>query len=82
MKNILVTGIVSIMVLTACKKDDQIAEKSLEQQKMEFQARQLEIEKQKLAIEKERFAYETQKEKIVLPKFKKKKQLPLPQNHR
>ena len=52
MKNILVTGLVSIMVLTACKKDDQVAEKSLEQQKMEFQARQLEIEKQKLAIEK------------------------------
>lgn len=61
MKNILLAGFVSVIILTACKKDDQVAEKSLEQQKVEFQARQLEIEKQKLAIEKERFAYETQK---------------------
>lgn len=73
MKNILVTGLVSIMVLTACKKDDQIAEKSLEQQKMEFQARQLEIEKQKLAIEKERFAYETQKREDSIAEVQKEK---------
>jgi hypothetical protein len=55
------TGLLSVFALTACKKDDQIAEKSLEQQKMEFQMRQLEIEKQKLAIEKEKMAYEAQK---------------------
>jgi hypothetical protein len=61
MKNILLAGAVSVLMLTACKKDDQVAEKSLEQQKIEFQQRQLEIEKQKLAIEKERMAYETQK---------------------
>jgi len=61
MKNIVAAGLMSMMILTACKKDDQIAEKSLEQQKIEFQARQLEIEKQKLAIEKEKMAYEAQK---------------------
>lgn len=61
MKNIVAAGLMSMIILTACKKDDQIAEKSLEQQKIEFQARQLEIEKQKLAIEKEKMAYEAQK---------------------
>jgi len=61
MKSIVVTGLLSVFLLTACKKDDQIAEKSLEQQKVEFQMRQLEIEKQKLAIEKEKMAYEAQK---------------------
>lgn len=61
MKSIVLTGLLSVFLLTACKKDDQIAEKSLDQQKMEFQMRQLEIEKQKLAIEKEKMAYETQK---------------------
>lgn len=61
MKSIVLTGLLSVFLLTACKKDDQIAEKSLEQQKMEFQMRQLEIEKQKLAIEKEKMAYEAQK---------------------
>ena len=61
MKNIIVTGLLSVFLLTACKKDDQVADKSLDQQKMEFQMRQLEIEKQKLAIEKEKMAYEAQK---------------------
>jgi uncharacterized protein YcfL len=61
MKNIVLTGILSVFMLTACKKDDQVAEKSLDQQKIEFQMRQLEIEKQKLAIEKEKMAYEAQK---------------------
>jgi len=61
MKNIVLAGLISVFALSACKKDDRVAEKTLEQQKMEFQARQLEIEKQKLAIERERFAYETQK---------------------
>ncbi|WP_308004000.1 YMGG-like glycine zipper-containing protein [uncultured Chryseobacterium sp.] len=61
MKSIVLTGLMSVFLLTACKKDDQIAQQSLEQQKMEFQMRQLEIEKQKLAIEKEKMAYEAQK---------------------
>jgi sRNA-binding protein len=61
MKNIVLTGLLSVFLMTACKKDDQVAEKSLEQQKIEFQAKQLEIEKQKLAIEKEKMAYESQK---------------------
>lgn len=61
MKNIVAAGVMSMVLLTACKKNDQVAEKSLDQQKMEFQARQLDIEKQKLAIEKEKMAYEAQK---------------------
>lgn len=62
MKNIVLAGLISIFTLTACKKDDnKVAEKTLEQQKLEFQVRQLDIEKQKLAIERERFAYEAQK---------------------
>ncbi|HCN12405.1 MAG TPA: hypothetical protein DIS75_08745, partial [Chryseobacterium sp.] len=61
MKNILLAGVISVFMLTACKKDNTVVEKSLEQQKVEFQKRQLEIEQQKLAIEKERMAYETQK---------------------
>ncbi|MCS3871315.1 uncharacterized protein YcfL [Chryseobacterium ginsenosidimutans] len=61
MKSIVLTGLLSVFLLTACKKDDQVAEKSLEQQKVEFQMRQLDIEKQKLAIEKEKMAYEAQK---------------------
>jgi len=47
MKSIVLTGLMSVFLLTACKKDDQIAQQSLEQQKMEFQMRQLEIEKKK-----------------------------------
>lgn len=73
MKNILLAGLVSVITLTACKKDDQVAEKTLEQQKIEFQARQLEIEKQKLAIEKERFAYETQKRTDSIAEVQKEK---------
>jgi len=62
MKNIVLAGVISIFALTACKKNqDSVAEKTLEQQKMDFQVGQLEIEKQKLAIERERFQYETQK---------------------
>ena len=61
MKKIIVSGLLSVFLFTACKKDDKIAEQTLEQQKLEFQARQLDIEKQKLAIEKERMAYDTQK---------------------
>lgn len=60
-KNIVVAGFASVLMITACTKDNTVAEKSLEQQKMEFQSRQLEIEKQKLAIEKEKMAYETQR---------------------
>ncbi len=61
MKNIITAGMVAALLLTACNKNDQVAEKSLEQQKMEFQQRQIEIEKQRLAIEKEKIAYETQR---------------------
>ncbi|MCD1116124.1 glycine zipper family protein [Chryseobacterium turcicum] len=74
MKNIVLTGLISIFTLTACKKDDnKVAEKTLEQQKLEFQARQLDIEKQKLAIERERFAYETQKRNDSIAEVEKAK---------
>lgn len=74
MKNIVLAGVISIFTLTACKKDDnKVAEKTLEQQKMEFQVRQLEIEKQKLAIEKERFAYEAQKRTDSIAEVEKTK---------
>ena len=73
MKSIVLTGLLSVFALTACKKDDQIAEKSLEQQKMEFQMRQLEIEKQKLAIEKEKIAYESQKKADSIAEVEKAK---------
>lgn len=73
MKNILVAGFLSVFLMTACKKDDRTAEKSLEQQKLEFQARQLEIEKQKLAIEKEKMVYEAQKKADSIAESKKAK---------
>jgi len=73
MKSIVLTGVLSVFLLTACKKDDQIAEKSLEQEKMEFQMRQLEIEKQKLAIEKEKMAYEAQKKADSIADIEKAK---------
>lgn len=63
----------SVFLLTACKKDDQVAEKSLEQQKIEFQSKQLEIEKQKLAIEKEKMAYEAQKKADSIVEVQKAK---------
>lgn len=43
MKRVMIAGFASALLLTACKKDNEVAVKSLEQQKMEFQARQLEI---------------------------------------
>jgi hypothetical protein len=74
MKNIVLAGVISIFALTACKKDDnKVAEKTLEQQKLEFQARQLDIEKQKLAIERERFAYEAQKRTDSIAEVEKAK---------
>ena len=74
MKNIILAGVISIFTLTACKKDDnKVAEKTLEQQKLEFQARQLDIEKQKLAIERERFAYEAQKRTDSIAEVEKAK---------
>ncbi|MFC0426763.1 glycine zipper domain-containing protein [Chryseobacterium scophthalmum] len=74
MKNIVLAGVISIFTLTACKKDDnKVAEKTLEQQKLEFQARQLDIEKQKLAIERERFAYEAQKRTDSIAEVEKAK---------
>lgn len=60
-KGLFLSGAMVMLLLTACTKDNSVAEKSLDQQKMEFQTRQLEIEKQKLAIEKEKMAYESQK---------------------
>ena len=51
-RNLFLTGAVAAMTLTACKKENTVVEKSLDQQKIEFQQRQLEIEQQKLAIEK------------------------------
>lgn len=74
MKKVVLTSFLSIFLLTACKKDNQIAEKSLEQQKIEFQMRQLEIEKQKLAIEKEKMAYEAQKQADSIVEAKKAKE--------
>ncbi|AQX11449.1 hypothetical protein KRE40_12330 [Elizabethkingia meningoseptica] len=71
MKNIVLTGLVSISLLTACNKQDQKVEgPTLEQQKLEYQAKQLDIEKQKLAIEKEKFAFEQQKKTDSLEKAK------------
>ncbi len=64
----------SAAVLTSCKKEDQVAQKSIEQQKIEYQARQLEIEKQKLAIEKEKFAYEAQKRSDSIAEAKSNRQ--------
>lgn len=73
MKKIVLAGFLSVFLLTACKKDERTAEKSLEQQKLEFQARQLEIEKQKLAIEKEKLVYEAQKKADSIAEDKKSK---------
>ena len=73
MKKIFLTGAISVLMLTACDKNNSVAEKSLEQQKVEFQQRQLEIEKQKLAIEKERMAYETQKKADSIANVEKSK---------
>lgn len=70
-KKIFLTGAFSVLMLTACKKDDTVTSKSLDQQKIEFQSRQLEIEKQKLAIEKEKMAYETQKKMDSVEEVKK-----------
>lgn len=66
MKKILMAGAASVLMLTACKKTEPtVTEKSLEQEKIEFQARQLEIEKQKLAIEKEKIAFERAKDSLA-----------------
>ena len=73
MKKIVAAGLLSVMMLTACKKDNTVAEKTLEQQKLEFQQRQLEIEQQKLAIEKERIAYESQKKNDSIAEVNKAK---------
>lgn len=71
MRKIVLAGFLSVFLLTACKKDERTAEKSLEEQKLEFQARQLEIEKQKLAIEKEKIVYEAQKKADSISESKK-----------
>ncbi|KFF08815.1 glycine zipper domain-containing protein [Chryseobacterium luteum] len=71
MRKIVLAGFLSVFLLTACKKDERTAEKSLEEQKLEFQARQLDIEKQKLAIEKEKLVYEAQKKADSISESKK-----------
>lgn len=73
MRKIVLAGFLSVFLMTACKKDDRTAEKSLEEQKLEFQARQLDIEKQKLAIEKEKLVYEAQKKVDSISESKKSK---------
>ncbi len=70
MKKIVLAGFLSVFLITACKKDDRVAEKSLEEQKLEFQARQLEIEKQKLAIEKENWSMKHRKSRQYFRKQK------------
>ncbi len=67
---VFLSGAMSVLLLTACTKDNTVAEKSLDQQKVEFQQRQLEIEQQKLSIEKERMVYETQKKADILHNLK------------
>ena len=70
----MMTGILSVLTLTACKKDETVtAQKSIEQERLEFQARQLEIEKQKLAIEKEKIAFEKAKDSIAKSEKEKQK---------
>lgn len=64
MRHILLIGAFSAMALTSCTKEDTTAQKTLEQEKMEYQARQLDIERQKLAIEKEKIAFERAKDSI------------------
>ncbi|QDP85779.1 glycine zipper 2TM domain-containing protein [Chryseobacterium sp. SNU WT5] len=79
-KNIFLTGAFSVVMLTACSKEkDTVSEKSLDQQKIEFQTRQLEIEKQKLAIEKEKMAYETQKKADSIAQIQQAKASAKPQ---
>lgn len=79
-KKIFLTSSISVLMLAACTKETTVAEKSLDQQKMEFQSRQLEIEKQKLAIEKEKIAYETQKKADSIAEVKQARAIaPKPQ---
>ncbi|MHA6696959.1 YMGG-like glycine zipper-containing protein [Chryseobacterium sp. A301] len=65
MKAIVILGAASVLMLSGCKKDETVAQKSLEQEKIEYQARQLEIERQKLAIEKEKMVFERAKDSIA-----------------
>lgn len=72
MKNIVLTGLVTTLLLASCNKGDQKVEgPTVAQQKLDYQAKQLEIEKQKLAIEKEKFAFEQEKKADSLDKAKK-----------
>ena len=66
MKSIIISTFTSIVLLSSCTKEDKaVAEKSIDQQKLEYQARQLEIEKQKLAIEQEKIAFERAKDSLA-----------------
>lgn len=72
MKNIVLTGLVTTLLLASCNKGDQKVEgPTVAEQKLDYQAKQLEIEKQKLAIEKEKFAFEQEKKADSLDKAKK-----------
>jgi hypothetical protein len=78
MKNLFLTGASIILLLTSCNKDEKIQTASLEQQKLDYQARQIDIEKQKLAIEKEKINFEKQKDslnKVEAEKAKKQVQV-------
>ena len=65
MKSLFLTGAVSVLLLTSCNKDEKLqTTTSLEQQKLDYQARQIDLEKQKLAIEKEKINFEKQKDSL------------------
>lgn len=79
MKSLFLTGAVSVLLLTACNKDEKLqTTTSLEQQKLDYQARQIDLEKQKLAIEKEKINFEKQKDSLnKVNEEKAKKQTPV-----
>lgn len=65
MRSVIITSLASLLLLTACKKEEEtVAVKSLDQQKLEYQAKQLEIERQKLAIEQEKIKFEKAKDSL------------------
>ena len=65
MKKLFLTGFAATLILMSCNKDEKIQAASLEQQKLDYQARQIDIEKQKLAIEKEKINFERQKDSLI-----------------
>lgn len=72
MKNIVLTGLVTTLLLASCNKGDQKVEgPTVAQQKLDYQAKQLEIEKQKLAIEKENLLLSRRRKQIAWIKLRK-----------